>query len=60
MGLEKLESQILFVNHATLTREFLMMVNHALNAHPVKSLLHMVFAQHAQPVKRPEMEEHAK
>lgn len=41
-------------------REFLMMVDHALNAHPIKSLLHMVFAHHAQPVKRPEMEEHAK
>jgi len=37
-----------------------MMVNPALNAHPIKSLPHMVFAQHAQPVKRPEMEEHAK
>jgi hypothetical protein len=32
----------------------------ALNAQQIKSLLHMVFAHHAQPVKRPEMEEHAK
>lgn len=41
-------------------RVFLLMENHALNAQPTKLLPHMVYAQHAQPVKRPEMEEHAK
>lgn len=51
---------ILYANHVTHMRPFLLMEWIAKNAQLIELLPFMVFAQAAHQVKRPEMAEHAK